>query len=48
MPMTDLSIKTNHQDTTTISAADLQALAGRLRGGISLPDEDGYDEARSI
>jgi FAD/FMN-containing dehydrogenase len=46
--MTKLTIRTLDGSSKTISEEALAALRGKLRGSAVVPDEDGYDAARSI
>jgi FAD/FMN-containing dehydrogenase len=46
--MAGIVIKTNDGKSATLSAEALGALRGALRGGLSLPGEAGYDEARTL
>ena len=46
--MADIVIKTIDGKSTSLSSGALDALRGGLRGGLSLPGEAGYDEARTI
>ena len=46
--MADIVIKTIDGKSTSLSSGALDALRGGLRGGLSLPGETGYDEARTI
>ena len=46
--MADIVIKTIDGNSTSLSSGALDALRGGLRGGLSLPGEAGYDEARTI
>jgi FAD/FMN-containing dehydrogenase len=46
--MAAIEVKTIDGKTVTLSSAALDALSGALRGGMSLPGEAGYEEARTI
>ena len=46
--MLDTTIVNLDSGTTTVDAADIEALAARLRGNILVPDNAFYDEARSV
>lgn len=46
--MLDTLIANLDAGTTQIEAAEIEALAGRLRGTVLLPDNAAYDEARSV
>jgi len=46
--MTDLSLRGRDGGTTTITAAEVEALRGTLRGTVCVAGDDGYDEARTL
>lgn len=46
--MSDVNLKTLDGGTTTITAEELDVLRGGLRGEVTLPGEDGYEDARTI
>ncbi|MCA1367854.1 FAD-binding oxidoreductase [Bradyrhizobium sp. BRP14] len=46
--MNDMSLTNLQAGTTMISAAAIEALAGRLRGRVLMPTDAAYDEARTI
>ncbi|HVP14070.1 MAG TPA: FAD-binding oxidoreductase, partial [Terriglobales bacterium] len=46
--MTDITLRTLEGTTTTLSATEVDALRGRLRGALCLPGEPGYEQARAI
>lgn len=46
--MLDTNIVNLDSGTATVGAADIEALAARLRGNILVPDNAFYDEARSV
>ena len=46
--MDDLSLATIESGKTTVNSAALDALAAQLRGALIVPDDAGYDEARTI
>ncbi|OAF05389.1 FAD-linked oxidase [Bradyrhizobium centrolobii] len=46
--MTAISLKTLTGETTEASAARIEALRSTLHGGLALPGDHGYDEARTI
>ena len=46
--MTDVTIRTLDGSIKSIPQDMVAALQGKLRGGVVLPGEDGYDAARSI
>lgn len=46
--MLDISIVNLDTRTTTVNAAEIEALAARLRGSVLEPGQAAYDEARSV
>ncbi len=46
--MADVRLRTLDGGTTTLASSTLDALRGRLRGGLCLPGEPGYEQARTL